>query len=371
MATTLLLLALTVPQAPAPAPATASLAQASLPGELPPDFLLLPASAATSVLALGPGTGGVPAAPFKNSLTASEGTCTTPGGVRVRAQSQGVLLEFPNGRELLFAPDGYLHLRSSEAAGPFPAGAELWLADGTRIGIVRTGSRRNELQEVTVAGSGARTRLWHRNHAVMEDARDSNWGGVRLLCCGEGDSVYRAVALGPLIALDRVLCPRRSERDLPAHRLVLLAEPLLQSLKTLPDEVGKVDPLIAQAVDSVIALNQTAAAVFSVAGKPPRRIGEDGLRYALGQGYELSFSARGNGPLRVALHEGMAPDPFVEWSVSYISELHLMHPERAGGKTSRYWGRAVPMVQAEPALRARQQLYELGCAEKVVQALSR
>jgi hypothetical protein len=351
-----LLLALLLPQSPA-----------SL-GEPPPDFLLVPAAAATSVLALGPGSGGVAAPPYSNRLVAREGSCTTPGGVRVRVQSQGVLLEFPNHRELLFAPDGYLHVRSGEHAGPFPAGAELWLADGAQVRIDRSGSRRNELQEVVVSAGGAQWRIWLRNHPVLEEARDSFWGGARLLCCGDGDAVYRAVGLGPLTTLERVLCPRTAERDLPEQRLLLVVEPVLQSLQALPGRVGKVDPTVAAAVDAVVDLNRNASAVFAVTGTPPRRVEHKEVRYAIGAGYELGFSTKGSG-LRMDLRHG-EDEPVVEWSLGYISELHLLHPEHLGGKTSRYWGRAIPMPQADPSLRARQQLYELSSAENVLKALS-
>jgi hypothetical protein len=356
MAAPTLLLALLLPQSPATA------------GEGPPDFLLVPAAAATSVQALGPGSGGVTAPPYANSLQVREGSCTTPGGVRVRVQAQGVLLEFPNHRDLLFAPDGNLHLRSGEHAGPFPAGAELWLADGARVRIDRSGSRRNELQDVVVSAGGAEWRIWLRSRAVLEEARERFWGGPRLLCCGDGDAVYRAVGLGPLLTLERELCPRAAERDLPAGRLVLLVEPLLQSLQKLPGQVGKVDPMVAAAVDAVVELNRTATVVFAVTGPPPRRVEHKEVRYALADGYEVTFSTKGSG-LRMDLRHG-EDQPIVEWTLGYISELHLLHPEHLGGKTSRYWGRAIPMAQADPGLCARQQLYELSCAENVVQALS-
>src|SRR5262245_28895145 len=89
------------------------------------------------------GDGGVRAAGAGASdLPGAPGECTTPGGVRVQCRSEGVKLTFASGRELLWAPDGFLHLRDGGVAGPFVGGVELRLQDGSCVRIDRGSSRR-------------------------------------------------------------------------------------------------------------------------------------------------------------------------------------------------------------------------------------
>ena len=81
---------------------------------------------------LGLGAGGVASITGRTCFT-DDDDVLTPGGVRVVCRTAGVKLVFPSGRELLVAPDGYLHLRGGEVGGPFRGGVELWLADGARV----------------------------------------------------------------------------------------------------------------------------------------------------------------------------------------------------------------------------------------------
>ena len=65
--------------------------------------------------------------------------------------------------------------RGREHAGPFPGGAELWLADGARVRIDRSGSRRNELQEVVVSAGDTAWCIWQRSRPVLAEAEiDAN-----------------------------------------------------------------------------------------------------------------------------------------------------------------------------------------------------
>src|SRR5262245_12942014 len=115
------------------------------------------------------GDGGVLAADAQqNDLSGERGECTTPGGVRVQCRSEGVKLTFASGRELLWAPDGFLHLRDGGVAGPFAGGVELRLQDGSCVRIDRGSSRRQALLAVDVAlASGRAVRLWWQTGPVF------------------------------------------------------------------------------------------------------------------------------------------------------------------------------------------------------------
>ena len=65
------------------------------------------------------------------------GSVRTPGGVLVRAQTEGVKLDFVGGGELLYAPDGRLHVRSGEATLAWFHGVRLLLGDGSIVTIRR------------------------------------------------------------------------------------------------------------------------------------------------------------------------------------------------------------------------------------------
>jgi hypothetical protein len=261
----------------------------------------------------GLGDGGVAAAdPSRAGLPGGRGECTTPGGVSVRCQLEGVKLEFPSGRELLFAPDGYLHLRDGSAAGPFGGGVELRLLDGSTVRIDRNGSRRTPLSEVVVAApGGAAARLWWRRGAVHEPAR-STWNGDRLFCLGDGGSLYRALALGPVVTLQRMLAPRGG-RQLPEALLALDVGSALGSLRLLADSRARhTEPEAIAEVDLVLA---ESARVWPSDEPPPPRVSTDPLQFLLRSGYDLRFAVEGaDVRLSMARHQ---QKPFVEWQLGY------------------------------------------------------
>ncbi len=359
----------------APAPAAVSgagqpVAATTVTAEAPAEIVLL-GDQVLGPVAFGLGTGGVGKGPHDAPLRTAFGACTTPGGIGVRTLREGVLLRFPGGGELLFAPDGHLHLRTGERAGPFLAGAEFWLADGARLRVTRTGSRRDPVQEVIVVAGEQATRLWERNRGVLEDAPLRPWLGPRLLCGGDGTTIYRAIAVGPLVTMERLLLPTGTGRDLPARRIGLFVEPLLHSLAALPEQNGRFPAELDPALRAVRELDRRARAVFDPKARPPRRVEQDEARFALSHGYELTFRPEPGSRVRLGLHVGQQREPFVEWSIGLVATLNLLHPERVGGEAGRYWGRPALVPPVAPDLRARAELFELGPALDVVRALVR
>lgn len=366
----LLLLALWLPQQPAPPATTAVPADAEL--------LLVPGAITLSPTDLGLGHGGVrPAGGAATPLRALPSSGTTPGGVEVRALPQGVRIAFPSGRQLLFAPDGFLHLRGGEHAGPFPGGVELHLADGCSVRIVRTGSRRNPLQEVLIAAApggaarGGSVRIWQRDRPALEwDPPRSDWPGTTLLCAGDGDAVYRVVAAGPMLILERVAVPAADARTLPERRVVLRTDQLLTSLRELPASIGQVDGALAAALQRAEALARGTRPVFPAEATAPRRVERQPARFALGAGCELTLSAEHSGPVRMGLHRGQESDPFVEWSLGYVCQLNLLHPERADGGSGRYWRGGVTLPVTSLPARARPERFDLDQIQRVIRGLA-
>ncbi|MGE3171380.1 MAG: hypothetical protein AB7O97_02065 [Planctomycetota bacterium] len=302
------LLPLQQPQGPVVAAEAAAIAPAADAGLR----LAAPERTAPADWALGDGGVRAPAGGAGDRLPGHEGECTTPGGVRVECRREGVRLRFDSGREVLFAPDGYLHLRDGAVAGPFPGGAELRLLDGAAVRITRNGSRRTPIARVeVVTASGDGVRLWQRRQAVRTPA-DGGWFGDRLYCLGDGDSLYRALALGPVLTLQRVLGPR-ADRRLPAARLVLMTGPLLESLQLLVDSrTLNVDP--AGVAEAQLLLDERDR-VWATDTPPPPRTSTDPLRFLLRAGYDLEFAIAG-GDVRMTLARH-GQKPFVEWQLGY------------------------------------------------------
>ncbi|MDO8349423.1 MAG: hypothetical protein Q7T30_04245, partial [Planctomycetota bacterium] len=177
--------------------------------------------------AFGLGDGGIDAGDAPGTLRWSNDGCTTPGGVRVQCLAVGVKLTFATGRELLLASDGTLHLRSGEKAGAFPFGAELRLGDGSAVRVVLAQGQSDRLRDVVVVAGERVLQPWRRGSPDREIGRQAPWAGVRLCCGGDGGDVYRAIAIGPLVVLDRVLVAKERIDTTPAERLVVLTAPLV------------------------------------------------------------------------------------------------------------------------------------------------
>src|SRR5712671_3362327 len=226
----------------------------------PPAEFVLAATTELRVEALLLGDGGLAGA-TPAVLQCAAGSCRTPGGIVVEVKTAGVKLTFPSGRELLYTPSGWLHLRGGEAAGPYLAGLELLLADGARLRIDRTGSRREPLQEVLVTADGRSDRLWLQNRPVLETARPRSWSGQRLLCCGHGDAVYHGIALGPLLVFERVLVAAADAAVLPAARMALLVPPIVQSLQAMPVHLRGTGATDVRA--GLVGLAEASAGIFA------------------------------------------------------------------------------------------------------------
>jgi len=332
-----------------------------------PEIVLSGATEGAPVAEFGLGDGGVARRKQRLRFHGSDG-CVTPGGVRVACRRVGVKLTFPSGRELLLAPDGALHLRSGEAAGPFPAGVEFLLADGSRVQVLLAQSRKNRVRDVWVVHKGRVLRPWLRGSAARKDGRERAWAGVRIACCGDGGDLYRPMALGAMVVLDRVLVPDERRDETPRERLVVLTDPLRKSLARMPRQHRETKVNVRRAVAAVTALSDRSDVIFP-AGAALRRAEHDRLRWLLEGGFEVELDLQGPLAPRLMLFAGASPLPMVEWTLGAAGAAYLTNPnEDQLGK--RWHGNGTRMPRVAPELQVRDHLQERQHALKVLHRMA-
>ena len=361
LSATVLVLLVLVPQAPAPSPQPLR----PLP-TLQPEVVL----AASEPVASGEfqlGDGGIVKVAQGTLRWSEDGGCITAGGVHVECRAAGTKLTFPSGRELLVVPDGHLHLRSGEIAGPFPAGLELRLGDGTLVRIVLASNSQQRLRDVLVVDGERVLQPWWRGTSSMRIEKPSHWAGLRFCCCGDGGEIYRAVALGPLVVLDRVLVSEGRVDATPRERLVVLTSPLVQSLAVMQRQHRVPDAAVRRAVTAVAAVADRSAGIFP-AGAALQRAEHDKLRWLLRGGFELQLDLDGPQAPRLGLFAGESPLPMVEWTLNSEAAAFLTNP-REDQASKRWHGNGTRLPQVAVDLQAREELFERGWALRVIERL--
>jgi hypothetical protein len=336
---------------------------------LPPPEVAIAGDGEFAIAACGLGDGGLGTAPRGELRWRQGGGCTTPGGVHVECRTAGVKLTFPSGRELLVAPDGHVHLRSGEHAGPFAMGLELWLADGTTVRIALAGAENERLRDVTVGDRERRLQPWRRGDPSQEVVRGGGWGGLRVLCCGDGGDLYRAVALGPLLVLDRALVAADRADAAPRERLVVLADAVVQSLRTMQRQHREPDPAVRRAMTGIGELAVRPDA-WLPDGALLRRAERDALRWVCARGFELAIERTGPLAPRLQLFSGRSTVPIVEWTLLGDAAAFLINP-RDDQTQKRWHGNGTRLPRVVPELQAREQLFERGLALQVLDRMLR
>lgn len=320
------------------------------------------------VAAFGLGDGGIPPG-ARGELRSHAGGSTTPGGVRIDCREAGVKLTFPSGRELLLAADGHLHLRGGEVGGPFPTGVELRLADGAWVRVLLAPSSRQRLRQVVV-GHGERVLLpWSGGGPADDVGRTGGWAGARLVCCGDGGDLYRVVALGPLLVLDRELVAAERAAQAPRERLVVATAPLVASLATMQRQHREPDAAVRTAIGAIAVVAERADAIFP-AGAALRRVERQRLRWRLPAGFELQLDLDGPLAPRMSLHVGDRALPLVEWTLRADSAAYLTNP-RVDQAGRRWHGNGTRLPRVATELQARVDRFEREQALRVVARLRR
>ncbi|MCA8964542.1 MAG: hypothetical protein H6838_04405 [Planctomycetes bacterium] len=309
-----------------------------------------------SAAAFGLGNGGIDDRHAPGQLHFDERVCVTPGGVRIECQVAGVKFSFPSGRELLVAPDGFLHLRGGENAGPFAAGVELRLGDGAIVRIVLNPSQRRRLRDVVIVAGERVLQPWRRGDPAVDTARDQPWPGVKLACVGDGGDVYRLIGMGPMIVLDRLLVEKAREEVAPTERIALLTAPLVQSMARMPRQHTESDAAVRGAVSAVAAVADRGSDLFPD-GALLERVERDRLRWLLSGGWELELIVDGMKP-RLGLYAGMSKRPLVEWQLGVSPAAFLGNPNDDQPGDRPYHGNGTRLLNVATDLQAREALFE-------------
>lgn len=338
-----------------------------LPQQLP-EIVLSDAKLRIPVRDFGLGEGGVAR---KHGLLRFDRTdgCVTPGGVHVACRAVGVKLTFPSGREVLLGPDGGLHLRSGESAGPFPSGLELMLGDGARVSVTLAQSRRVRIRDVRVSDSVHSLQPWRLGKAAAKTSKAKPWSGLRLACCGDGDDIYRPLAIGPVLVLDRILVRRDRRDETPSERLVLLSDSIRQSLLRMPRQHRETDAPVRRAVAAIVAVADHGDRIFP-RGAALRRAQHDKLRWMLGSGFELQLDLDSASQPYLQLFAGSSPLPMVEWTLGRGTVAYLTNP-REDQLGKRWHGNGTRLVSSLPELQVRDHLQERQYALAVMQRFKR
>jgi hypothetical protein len=184
-------------------------------------------------------------------------------------------------------------------------------------------------------------------------------------CCGDGGDLYRTIALGSLLVLDRVLVPQSREEVAPKERLVVLTQPLLESLTRMPRQHREPDAPVRQAVAAVTAVADKGGIIFP-AGAALRRVEREQLRWRLEAGFELQLDLDGPMAPRLQLFTGRAPVAMVEWTLRGDGAAFLANPrEDQVGK--RWHGNGTRLGRVVTDLQANDELFERPYALKVIE----
>jgi hypothetical protein len=192
---------------------------------------------------------------------------------------------------------------------------------------------------------------------------------VRFFCCGDGGDLYRGIALGPLVVLDRTLVAQDRAEGTPAERLVVLTAPIRDSLAQMQRQHRQPDVAVRQAVATVAAVADRGDIIFPAGAALPR-LERDKLRWQLGSGCELELDLEGQQAPRLALFAQQHARPLVEWTLHGDSAAFLTNP--CDDQLEKRWfanGTRLPRVASD--LQARQHLFERGHALRVIGRLRR
>jgi hypothetical protein len=322
-----------------------------------------------TALALGDGGVRPVVGPARGGAAAERpGEFRTPGGVRIRVRAAGARFDFPAGRALLVSPDGRIHLRSGERTLPFLRGVRLVFADGAEVAIRRGASPRRPLASVEVRIGERSHRLWTAGRRVVQASHARSFTGTTLLALGDGGSLFTTSRAGPLIALERVLCPRHLAGKTPPRRLIVAGDLLAASLRRLPDHAPRRSVQFPQVKEAA----QRFAALGDLFDRhTPRPAGATGeLWFPLRNEFRLKVDASTHGGLRIGLYGRDAGVPGVEWTISGRTELHFVRPAGGQGGGPRYFLRGIDLREdLERLLPGRSNGVQRAAVQRLVVAL--
>jgi len=299
------------------------------------------------------------------------GRARTPGGVIVDARTEGVKLTFANNHALLITPAGRVHLRGDEMTMVHFKGLRLLLADGSTVTMRRSPSGRQPLTSVEIEVAGRTHRIWNRYARTLNASHVGGFSGPALLVVGDGRVLYRAVPMGPIVVLERSLCPKPLRSEYAKLRLVVVADVLAASLRRLPKHAPRRSVQFPQVREAAETLAAWSDRIFP-ARAIPRPAGAIGaLWFELPGGFRLNVVA-GEHAVVIGLYRETSATPAVEWVIGGRTEIHFVRPcaSDRGYRGPRYFLRGLDLRDlVRPLLPIQVGGRDVVRARKVIQAI--
>ncbi len=297
------------------------------------------------------------------------GRLRTPGGVLVQARAEGVKLTFQGRHELLITPAGRVHLRSGEMTLPHLKGVRLLIADGSVVTTRRASGGRQPLSWVDVEIDGRSHRIWNQRARAMAASHVRAFSGPALLVLGDGRALYRATPVGPMVVLERVLCPRPLRDRYTKARLVVVGDVLAASLRRLPRHAPRKSaqfPQVRKAADTLAAFSTKIFPARTIP-RPAGAVGQ--LWFALPGDFRLKVVATDHRVV-LGLYGGATETPAVEWLVGGRTEICFVRPFASSPsyKGPRYFMKGLDLRDlVEPLLPIRVGFRDVSRARKLIQ----
>ncbi len=285
---------------------------------------------------LGYGDGGLEEAAPGTTLENLGDGYRTPGGARVRARHVGLQVACPNGMDLAIDDRGSVVLRDGSRTREHPRGVRLWLTDGSFVEALVDRRRDEPLRRVRVGDGISRPVVFWKGRDGDKVREREEQGADDLLVLGDGRAIYRAVAIGPFLVLERVLAPRALLQDRTPHAV----EPLPERAVVLLGDVLAIGQLRVGQHARVEAANrpelfQRAEALSGLTQRilPPGQrfvrpeTGREEPIVAVGAGFRLEVRTEIGRPLAVNLWAPNQDAPILEWSYTNETIVHLITVE--------------------------------------------
>jgi hypothetical protein len=211
-------------------------------------------------------------------------------------------------------------------------------------------------------------RLWSGQEADATPVEAGTWTTDREWCLGDGGALYRAIALGPLVTLQRQLLPKDLDPAPPPARLVLAVDAMLQSVQDLVEARGK--RVEREASPELLAVIEALPSILVADRHPPPQIAAEPLRFMMRCGFVLQFALAG-AELRMELCREGSSAPFLVWRLGYASDVAyaVLANEWVQQQPGQRWSRPLRLPAAAPALAARRERDELIPAHAVLRLL--
>jgi hypothetical protein len=222
------------------------------------------------------------------------------------------------------------------------SGLELVLADDSRLRLYPSVSSAGQYRTELLVGERSYA-LWDRRQPVVDAGHRRSFKGQTLLVLGDGRSLYKPVWIGPILVLERVLCPVTDESETPARTAVIIGEALASTLHALRRSIPRKTVEFPQAPEAVETLAKLAPKLFPV-GVTQESVATSGMmQIPLFADFRMRVTVADSKTVFIGLFRRSSMVPVVEWSIAGRTRLQLVRPGGGKERGPRYYLRGVEL----------------------------